>query len=179
MAPGSRVAPAAAVAEEETCRTASPEETGAVGARLAQRLRRGDVVAFSGDLGAGKTCMIQGLCAALQVTDTVNSPTFVLINHYRGRLPGEAGRERDGEVTVYHFDLYRLSGAEELLDLGAEEIFAAGGLCLVEWAERGAAVLPLPRWEVQLEHRGERQRQITCRRLAPAAGESFNVEARA
>ena len=163
-------AAAAAGAEEERLLSRSPEETRALGARLAGRLRRGDVVAFTGDLGTGKTCMIQGLCAALGVTDPVNSPTFVLITQYAGRLPVRAearGEQRpDGageEIAIHHLDLYRLAGAEELLDIGADEIMAGDGLSLVEWADRGAAVLPLPRWDVVLSHAGDGVRDIRCR----------------
>jgi len=137
----------------------SPAETQALGARLAQRLQRGDVVAFTGDLGTGKTCMIQGLCAALGVTDPVNSPTFVLINQYEGQLPAGAAAA-DAAVTIHHFDLYRLSGAAELFDLGAEEIMGGDGLSLIEWADRGAGALPLPRWEVALAHAGDGRRDI-------------------
>jgi len=151
----------AATGEEEYLRSRSPEETQALGARLAGRLRRGDVVAFTGDLGTGKTCMIQGLCAALGVTDPVNSPTFMLINQYAGRLSDRRGAET--EITIHHFDLYRLAGAEELLDIGADEIMAEEGVSLVEWADRGAAVLPLPRWEVSMSHAGDGVRDIRCR----------------
>lgn len=167
--------PAAAVAGEEVrLLSRSPEETRALGARLAGRLRRGDVVAFTGDLGTGKTCMIQGLCAALGVTDPVNSPTFILINQYEGRWPTRSG-SAGSAVTVHHFDLYRLAGTEELLDIGADEIMDGDGLSLVEWADRGAAVLPLPRWDVVLSHAGDGVRDIRCRyraRPSPSGRES-------
>lgn len=149
--------------DEHLC-SSSPEETQALGARLAKHLRPGDVVAFTGDLGTGKTCMIQGLCAALGVTDPVNSPTFVLINQYEGRwLTASESGDQASAVTVYHFDWYRLAGADELLDIGADEIMAGEGLSLVEWAERGTAVLPWPRWEVDLAHAGDGVRNIRCR----------------
>ena len=98
-------------------------------------LAPGDVVAFRGDLGSGKTCMIQGVCEALQVADYVTSPTFILINEYAGRYKGR-------DLPVYHFDLYRLRGADELEELGAEEYFYGQGVCLVEWAERADGSLP-------------------------------------
>jgi len=159
-----------AVPGEECLQSRSADQTRALGARLAARLRPGDVVAFTGDLGTGKTCMIQGLCAALEVTDPVNSPTFVLINEYVGRWP-EPGAGGAGEaVTVYHFDLYRLAGSGELLDIGADEIMNGDGLSLVEWADRGAEVLPWPRWEVSLSHAGQNSRDIRCRYLTQPDG---------
>jgi tRNA threonylcarbamoyladenosine biosynthesis protein TsaE len=92
-------------------------------------------VALTGPLGSGKTCLVQGICEGLGVDDPVTSPTFVLVNEYRGR-------DRDGEVTVHHFDLYRLEGAEDLVDLGWDDYLDEGGLCLVEWADRADEVIP-------------------------------------
>ena len=138
----------------------SPEETRALGERLGRQLLPGEVVAFSGDLGAGKTCMIQGVCAGLEVEDAVNSPTFILINEYTGRAHGRA-------VYVYHFDLYRLRNQIELEALGAEEYFYSQGICLVEWAERAHAALPPRRREVVLEHCGPQVRRIVLKSLSP------------
>ena len=87
--------------------THSAAQTHALGAALGRLLAPGDVVAFRGDLGSGKTCMIQGVCEALQVADYVTSPTFILINEY-------AGQYRGRDLPVYHFDLYRLRSADEL-----------------------------------------------------------------
>ena len=134
--------------------THSAAQTHALGAALGQRLAPGDVIAFRGDLGSGKTCMIQGVCAALQVADYVTSPTFVLINEY-------AGQYRDRELPVYHFDLYRLRGADELEELGAEEYFYGCGVCLVEWAERADGLLPDRCCHVWLEHGEACERRIT------------------
>lgn len=171
------------VTEEGSEVTRAPQETRALGIRLAARLGVGDMVAFHGDLGTGKTCMIQGVCAGLGVEDTVNSPTFILINQYQGHLQegpsageGTALRPDDGRsagsgpVTIQHFDLYRLAGAADLADVGAEEIFHSGDICLVEWAERGGELLPLPRWEVQLCHRDGNEREISWRHLMSAPG---------
>ena len=137
----------------------SAEQTQALGRNLAAQLSAGDVVAFRGDLGTGKTCMIQGICAELEVADVVNSPTFILINHYSGRLA-------ERKIAVYHFDLYRLGRADELEDLGADEFFSGDGLCLIEWAERAWERMPTPRWEVDLAHAGGDVRRI-CWRYAP------------
>lgn len=111
--------------------TSSAAETIELGRALSQRLKPGDVVAFYGDLGAGKTTMIKGICAGLGVTDVVKSPSFVIITEYRARVP------------VYHIDLYRLDGSIHPLEgLGLESYLAGDGVCLVEWAERGEALLP-------------------------------------
>jgi len=136
----------------------SPEETRALGEELGRRLRPGEVVAFSGDLGAGKTCMIQGVCAGLGVEDQVNSPTFILIGEYAGQVGGRV-------VPIYHFDLYRLRGEKELEALGAEEYFYNQGICLIEWPERAGSALPPRRREVTLEHRGPEVRRILIKAL--------------
>lgn len=138
----------------------SPEETRALGERLGRQLLPGEVVAFSGELGSGKTCMIQGVCAGLEVEDAVNSPTFILINEYAGRAGGRP-------VSVYHFDLYRLRNQAELEALGAEEYFYGQGICLIEWAERACAALPPRRREVVLEHCGSQTRRIALKTPSP------------
>ncbi|HCL29934.1 MAG TPA: tRNA (adenosine(37)-N6)-threonylcarbamoyltransferase complex ATPase subunit type 1 TsaE [Candidatus Latescibacteria bacterium] len=126
---------------------ASASDTARLGLRLAAALKPGHLVALSGDLGAGKTCLIQGIAEGLGVTDIVNSPTFVLLNLYAGE------DATGGELTVYHFDLYRLGSGEELEDIGGIEFFAdPHGVSLVEWADRMPEVLPESRWEVCLEH---------------------------
>ena len=108
----------------------SPEETEAAGARLARRLGPGAVVAFTGDLGAGKTAFTRGLARGLGVADRVTSPTFTIVNeHLGGRLP------------LFHFDMYRLSSADELFDIGWEDYLARGGVCAVEWSENVADAL--------------------------------------
>lgn len=138
----------------------SPEQTRALGERLGRQLHPGEVVAFSGELGAGKTCMIQGVCAGLEIEEVVNSPTFILINEYTGRAGGQP-------VNVYHFDLYRLRNQIELEALGAEEYFYSQGICLVEWAERAGAALPPRRREVVLEHCGPQARRIVLKSPPP------------
>ncbi len=140
----------------EVITTHSALETQELGRELGQGLEPGGLVAFRGDLGSGKTCMIQGICRALEVADYVTSPTFILINEYTGQLRGQY-------LPVYHFDLYRLSGAGELEDLGAEEYFYGQGICLIEWAERADGLLPEGCREVWLEHGGEDERRITLR----------------
>ena len=100
--------------------TNSPAETEALGERLAGRLTPGAVVAYTGDLGAGKTAFTRGL----GVTEPVTSPTFTIVNEYEsGRLP------------LFHFDMYRLGSSEELYDIGWEDYLSRGGVCAVEWSE--------------------------------------------
>ena len=104
--------------------THSPEETEAVGRKLAAQLQSGDVLAYYGDLGAGKTAFTRGLAAGLGVTEPVTSPTYTIVNEYlSGRLP------------LFHFDMYRLGSADELFDIGWEDYLARGGICAVEWSE--------------------------------------------
>jgi tRNA threonylcarbamoyladenosine biosynthesis protein TsaE len=123
--------------------------TGAFGRRLGGLLFPGAVVALIGPLGAGKTHLARAIAAGLGVPDPriVTSPTFVLIQEYAGRLP------------VYHFDVYRLRGESDLADLGAQEYFEDDGVCLVEWADRVAGLLPAERLRVGLAVVGETARR--------------------
>lgn len=143
----------------ETFTSHSHTATQAFGAQLAAQLQPGDLLAFYGDLGAGKTCMIQGICQALEVKDQVNSPTFIIINEYLGKLAGLT-------IPIYHFDLYRLNSSAELEDLGAEEYFYSKGICLIEWPERAADLLPAKHSEVRLEYISADQRRITLRQMS-------------
>ena len=108
----------------------SPEETEDIGARLAQRLGPGAVVAFTGDLGAGKTAFTRGLARGLGIPDRVTSPTFTIVNEYEG-----------GRLPLFHFDMYRLGSADELFDIGWEDYLRRGGVCAVEWSENVADAL--------------------------------------
>ncbi len=104
--------------------TRSPQETERLGMALAQYLLPGDVLAYTGDLGAGKTAFTRGLAAGLGITDRVTSPTYTVVNEYlSGRLP------------LFHFDMYRLHSADELFDIGWEDYLTRGGVCAVEWSE--------------------------------------------
>lgn len=145
-------------------RTGNAEETRQLGRELARRLRPGDLVALTGELGTGKTCLIQGICAGLGVRDVVNSPTFILLHMLEGR-------QADGRpLPVFHFDLYRIGSREELEEMGASEFFHdPDALCLVEWAERAAPLLPEWRWEVILEYGGGGdERRVRWHRAAMA-----------
>lgn len=104
--------------------THTPEQTERLGEKLAQLLRPGDVIAYYGDLGAGKTAFTRGVAAGLGVQERVTSPTYTIVNEYlSGRMP------------LFHFDMYRLSSSEELFDIGWEDYLARGGVCAVEWSE--------------------------------------------
>ncbi len=110
--------------------THSPAETEALGARLADALDAGRVVAFTGDLGAGKTAFVSGMARALGVEERVTSPTFTIVNEYEG-----------GRLPLFHFDMYRLGDADELFHIGWEDYLARGGICAVEWSENVAEAL--------------------------------------
>ncbi len=120
--------------------TGSPQETFGLGVRIAHVLGQGDVVAIRGELGSGKTVLVQGICSGLGVKDDVTSPTFTLIQEYSGRCP------------VYHFDFYRLQSLREIEDLDLVEYFESEGISLIEWAERAEPLLPDDRIDVLLEH---------------------------
>lgn len=101
----------------------SPAETEALGFRLGSRLSGGEVIALYGDLGAGKTAFVRGLARALGVGGRVTSPTFTIVNEY------------DGDIALFHFDMYRLGASDELFDIGWEDYLGRGGVCAVEWSE--------------------------------------------
>lgn len=135
--------------------SASPEQTRAAGEALGRLLRPGDVIALHGPLGAGKTEFTKGLAAGLGVAEDepVVSPTFVLVREYAGRL------------RLYHLDAYRLSGSDELLALGFEEMCAdRSGVVVVEWADRAADAIPAHAIRIELEHLDEQRRAM---RIAP------------
>ena len=104
--------------------THSADETQALGQKLASRLAPGDVIAYFGDLGAGKTAFTRGLAQGLGITDPVTSPTYTIVNEYLS-----------GRIPLFHFDMYRLSSSDELFDLGWEDYLSRGGVCAVEWSE--------------------------------------------
>ena len=104
--------------------THSPEETSTLAQRLAQDLRGGEVIAFTGGMGAGKTAFTRGLARGLGISERVTSPTFTIVNEYEG-----------GRLPLFHFDMYRLGSSEELFDIGWEDYLARGGVCVVEWSE--------------------------------------------
>lgn len=125
--------------------THSAAETEELGRRLAAVLRSGDVVAYRGDLGAGKTAFTRGLARGLGSAARVSSPTFTIVNEYDGPLP------------LFHFDLYRLSDAGELFDIGWEDYLSRPGVCAVEWSERAEEALPPGTIVVTIERHPSRE----------------------
>ena len=131
----------------------SPEDTEDIGARLAEQLEPGAVVAFTGDLGAGKTAFTRGLARGPGVTDRVTSPTFTIVNEYEG-----------GRLPLFHFDLYRMDSPEELFDIGWEDYLARGGVCAVEWSEHAeGAFEEEPIWVDIRRGESDDQRVISIR----------------
>lgn len=134
----------------------SPEETRTLARALARTLRPGDVLAFSGDLGSGKTCFISGLAQGLGISRSVHSPTFTLINEYTGSIP------------LYHMDLYRLSGPEEARGIDVDAYLDGAGVTAIEWAERIASILPERTIHIRMvAGTGDGDRLITIERPAP------------
>ena len=136
--------------------TNSPTETEAVAAALAQKLAPGTVLAYRGDLGAGKTAFTRGLARGLGYADPVTSPTYTIVNEYLG-----------GRLPLFHFDMYRLASSDDLWDIGWEDYLERGGICAVEWSENVDDAMEQAIY-VTIEKRGEDPRRITIE-----GGESF------
>ena len=129
--------------------TNSPEETEALAFKLAQKLPAGSIIAYEGDLGAGKTAFTRGLARGLGIWEPVTSPTYTIVNEYlSGRLP------------LFHFDMYRLHCADDLFDIGWEDYLERGGICAVEWSENVAEAME-GAITVRIEKTGEDTRCIT------------------
>ena len=127
----------------------STDQTLELGEKLAKHLRKGDIVCLEGDLGSGKTTLIKGIAQGLKIApEKVNSPTFVLMNAYHGRLP------------LYHFDLYRLEAIHEISSIGYEEFLYGDGVAVIEWAERLGQLTPKEYLRVELKHKSENERSI-------------------
>ena len=120
--------------------TTGPEQTQEVGRAIGEQAQAGDIFLLTGPLGAGKTCLTQGIASGLGVTGYVRSPTFVLATRYHGRL------------ILHHMDLYRIESAGEAWDLGLDEQLFGGGICIVEWAERAAEIFPPHAMWTELDH---------------------------
>ena len=137
---------------DATITTHSADETRAAGAGLAPTLGAGDVVALRGELGAGKTCFVQGLARGLHASAWATSPTFVLVNEYHGDLP------------VHHVDAYRVASPAEMVEVGLLELMDGDGVTVIEWAERVEPLLPNRTVHVTIEGLGDDPRTITIRR---------------
>jgi len=134
--------------------TTSADETIRLGESFASHLLRGSVVALYGDLGAGKTQFVKGVCRAFGVRTAVSSPTFVLLNRYDG--VGHDG----GEILLYHLDCYRVTSLNEIYDIGYEEIINGNEICLIEWAEKVEGLLPERRYDVRFEYGPEEHQRL-------------------
>jgi tRNA threonylcarbamoyladenosine biosynthesis protein TsaE len=126
----------------------SPEETQKLGKRLGELALSGDIFLLSGKLGAGKTCLTQGIARGLGITESVLSPSFVLVRELKGRLP------------LYHADLYRLDNIEEISELGLDEYLFGKGLTVIEWANKGLTILPEEHLLVEIDYLEDDERRI-------------------
>ncbi len=127
----------------------SPEQTEQIGAALARVLQPGTVIAYEGDLGAGKTAFTRGLARGLGSSEMVTSPTYTIVNEYIG-----------GRIPLFHFDMYRLRSSDDLWDIGWEDYLERGGICAVEWSENVEDALEDP-VIITIEKLGEDSRRIT------------------
>ncbi len=136
----------------------SVQDTFDIGERLGKLLEKGNILCLSGDLGAGKTAMTQGIGRGLGVSDYVTSPTYTIINEYQGRLP------------LYHFDVYRLDHVDEMYELGYEEYFFGDGVTVIEWADSVKDIIPVARlWITILKTKDGEGREI----LLEPTGEEY------
>lgn len=143
--------------KEYRIQTASPEATIACAKAFARNLRPGDIISLSGELGAGKTTFTKGLAQGLNIKGVVvNSPTFILMNHYEGKCP------------IYHFDFYRIQKPQELLTIDLEDYFYGRGVTVIEWPERLGEAAPKEFFRIALEHRSENERTIVFSAAGPA-----------
>ena len=132
-----------------TYTTHSPSETEAIGASLGKILRPGTVIAYRGDLGAGKTAFTRGLARGLGCRELVTSPTYTIVNEYLG-----------GRLPLFHFDMYRLKSSDDLWDIGWEDYLDRGGVCAVEWSENVDDAMEDAMY-ITIEKLGEDTRRIT------------------
>lgn len=128
--------------------TRSPQETQELGRCIGKLAQAGDVYLLVGNLGAGKTCLTQGIVWGLGSEEYALSPTFVLVRELKGRLP------------LYHIDLYRLDNLNEISDLGLDEYFYGKGVCVVEWAEKGMSLLPPEHLLIEIDYLSDTERRF-------------------
>ena len=129
--------------------TRSPEQTQQLGSHIGQLATGGDIYLLSGNLGTGKTCLVQGIAFGLGVKEYACSPSFMIAREYHGRL------------ALYHLDLYRLDHIEEIIDLGINEYFKDDSVCAIEWAEKGGVALPHDSLIIRLRHLPGDERELT------------------
>jgi len=118
----------------------SPDQTQLLGSYLGKLAQKADVLLLTGELGTGKTCLVQGIARGLNVEEYAFSPSFVILRQYRGRLP------------LYHIDFYRLDSLDEIAGLGLEYYFYGDGICVIEWADKGQQLLPPDNMLISLQY---------------------------
>ena len=128
-----------------------PEDTLKLGRRIGELAMPGDIFLLSGILGAGKTCLTQGIAYGLGINEYTLSPSFVLVRELYGRLP------------LYHMDLYRLENLEEIADLGLDDYLYGKGVCAIEWANKGVALFPRETLSIEISYLGDNERQFTLK----------------
>ncbi len=135
----------------------SESETITLGEKIAKQLKPGDLVALSGDLGAGKTTLVKGIAKGLKVKNYkyVNSPSFVLVKEYKGKIP------------LYHFDIYRLDNLKDIEDIGYEDYLGRRGVVVIEWAKKMSRILPKKHLDVALKIKGPNERSINISGTVP------------
>ena len=135
--------------------TKNTNETENVAEEVAKKLSSGDVILLLGDMGVGKTVFTKGICRAMGVADYVTSPTFTVVNEYEGE-----------SFPVYHFDLYRIEEADELIEIGFEEYLSSGGVCIIEWPQIAGHLLPKQRYEIEIKRKEDvNEREITVNKI--------------
>lgn len=142
-------------------KTTSPEETFKFGKKLGEELAAGDIVCLQGDLGSGKTNLAKGICAGLGVKDEVTSPTYKIINEYRGKM------------KVNHMDLYRIHREDELYELGFEDYLYSDGVTIIEWPDKSGTLMPDNYLDINLKGEGN-EREI---RVIPQANKFIGLVA--
>ncbi len=128
--------------------SSSPDETRHLGMRIGELAKEGDILLLTGKLGAGKTCLTQGIASGLGIEENTPSPSFVLVREFCGRLP------------LYHMDLYRLDNLNEIADLGLDDYLYGEGVCVIEWAEKGLSLMPPQYMLVNIDYTGETSRRF-------------------
>ncbi len=126
----------------------SEQQTEKIACEIAKLLKKNDIIAFKGGLGAGKTSFVRGLAKGLELRDDVSSPTFAIVNEYRGEIP------------LYHFDMYKINSIEDLYSTGFFDYIDTDGIIAVEWSENISAALPDKHITVEIEHSGQDERNI-------------------
>jgi tRNA threonylcarbamoyladenosine biosynthesis protein TsaE len=139
--------------------TKSPEETAEFGKKLSAKLKDKDIIALFGDLGSGKTQVVKGICLGLGVKETVNSPTFIIVNEYTS----------ESIKNIFHFDLYRMKTEDEIINIGFDDYLSSRGIILIEWPEHAERLLPAATIKIHLAHSVEDENHRYIRLESPAA----------